>query len=434
MLVRSYRRGARRRLLIRLLLIGGAVAAGMPALFQERAAAPPESGSRAGVRKVQVWSGTIERTLRLTGMTEAEDSVQLRAPYLRGRRSRGRSGAFHLVLRELIAPGTRVKQGDVVAEFDPVGMRNRLDDERSARVNLESALKRTLADVDVVRAAHELSIRKAKAEMDKAALDLKTRPALSAIEAEILKLTFEEARMHYKALLAERRQVDASEVAKIRLAKLELWEAETEEQRAAANVDRMVVRAPIDGLVVIHEIRRGGDVSEIEAGDQLHRGQTFLRIVDPSSMIVEADVNQADVRQLRIGAEARIGFDAFPDLELPASVYSIGTNARSEGWRRTYVREVPVALKLEQSDPRVIPSLSTSADVTLERVEDRAIVPREAVFYDEEDGQPFAYVETTSGWERRDLELGLADNMAVAVRSGLSEGETVALEKPPSAG
>jgi len=429
---RAPQRSSRGRLLWLLLI--SAVVVGLAALYREHLAAPTGTISPAGVRKAQVWSGTLEQSLRLTGTTEAEDSLQLRAPYLQGRRSRGRGGAFSLVLQELIAPGARVKEGDVVAEFDPVGMLIRLDDERSARANLESALKKLFADIEVVRTAHGLSVQKAKGEMDKATLDLKTQPALSAIQGEILELNFDEAQMNYKALLADKPYVDESQEARIRLARLELREAGTEERRAQANAERMVVRAPIDGLVVIREIRRGGDVSQIEAGDQLHRGQVFMQIVDPSSMIVEAEVNQADVRRLRIGADAQVGFDAFPDLELPASVYSIGTNAQSGGWRGTYVRGVPVVLKLERSDPRVIPSLSASADIVLQREESTEIVPREAIFYDEGDGQPFAYVETPSGWERRELELGLANNVAVAVLSGLSEGETVAVERPLSTG
>ena len=160
MRIRFFERGPH----FRLLLIGGLAVAGMAVLYRGQVATHAESVPVADVRKARVSSGTLEETLRLTGTTEAEDSMQLRAPYLRGRRSRGRPGAFQLTLEDLIEAGARVREGDVVAEFDPVGMRNRLDDERSQRVNLESAFEKTTSDVDVVRAAHELAIRKAKAE------------------------------------------------------------------------------------------------------------------------------------------------------------------------------------------------------------------------------------------------------------------------------
>ena len=79
----------------------------------------------------------------------------------------------------------------------------------------------------------------------------------------------------------------------------------------------MTLLAPIDGLVVAQEISRNDQLAEIRNGDELHPRQPFLQIVDPSSMIVEAKANQADVMHLRAGAPALVHFDAYPGLELP---------------------------------------------------------------------------------------------------------------------
>ena len=78
----------------------------------------------------------------------------------------------------------------------------------------------------------------------------------------------------------------------------------------------------------------------------------------------------------------------------------------------------------------MIPNLTVSADVILRREPSDGIVPREAVFRDADDGQPFAYVRTTAGWEKRDLDLGIANNVDVEVRSGLNEGDVVAVSNP----
>ena len=59
------------------------------------------------------------------------------------------------------------------------------------------------------------------------------------------------------------------------------------------------------------------------------------------------------------------------------------------------------------------------------------IIPRAAVFSDPEDGDPVAYVHTGTGWEKRDLELGLRNNVEVAVTSGLRAGEAVAVGEEP---
>jgi multidrug resistance efflux pump len=387
-------------------------------------------GSPVAVRTAEVRSGTIEQTIRLTGATVAERSVYLRAPYLRGRRSVGGPGDFGLALEELTAPGKRIKKGDQVAAFDRMSMLNRLDDYRAARVDRELRVRTMRAELDVKRVAYQQQIRVAKATMDKAALDLKTAPVRSAIQVALFQLAFEEARATYEALLAQAKYIEVMESAEVRLAQLELQEARVEERRAEANVDKMVVRAPVDGLVVVTEIFRGSEFGQIQAGDQLRPGQPYAQIVDPRSMIVEATANQVDVENLRIGARAHLLFDAYSDLELAARVYSIGPLAKGRGWRTNYVPAVSVFLKLDRVDPRLIPNLTVSADVILHRESSDGIVPREAVFHVAEDGQPFAYVRTPDGWEKRELELGLANNIEVAVHSGLSPGEVVAVSEP----
>jgi len=208
-----------------------------------------------------------------------------------------------------------------------------------------------------------------------------------------------------------------------------------EYRRAEANTERMVVRAPQDGLVVNREIVRPGGLSTIRAGDDLRPGHVYGQVVDPESIVVEAWASQVDAEELQIGTPARVRFDAFAGLELPALVDSIGSLARGSGQRGSYyVREVPVFLKLERTDPKVIPSLSASAEVVLDREEMTEIIPREAVFIDEQDGSPYAFVESTAGWERRDLQLGLANHTSVAVLSGLEASEIVATDVPPQRG
>ena len=79
----------------------------------------------------------------------------------------------------------------------------------------------------------------------------------------------------------------------------------------------------------------------------------------------------------------------------------------------------------------MIPDLTVRADVILESDEDEVtMVPVNAVETDEESGQHCVYVKAGEGWERRVVDLGLRNNISVAVRSGIKPGEEVALEIP----
>ena len=148
-------------------------------------------------------------------------------------------------------------------------------------------------------------------------------------------------------------------------------------------------------------------------------------------MIVNAFVNQADVEAIRIGARALVHFDAYPDLELPAHVYSVGALGRTGRFRANFLSEIPVTLRLDKLDPRVIPDLSVSVDVILGSESGPALAPREALYQDPGQGNPYVFVKGPSGWSKRDVSVGLMNNMVAVIRSGLRPGEVLAAERPP---
>jgi multidrug efflux pump subunit AcrA (membrane-fusion protein) len=339
---------------------------------------------------------------------------------------------FGLTLQWLSQPGGQVRKGDKVAEFDRQYMLLRLGDYRASVAEAEADLVKLKADLALARKIKEQDIATAKAAYDKAVLDMKTLPVLSQLDAERTRLALSEAEAKYKQLYADLKQLDFSQEAAIKNSEIELQQTRIELRRAEANADRMVLKAPIGGLAVAQTIWRGGDMGQVRAGDQLWPGMMFLTVVDTRNMVVNASVNQVDVEKLRIGQKAVVHFDAYPDLVLPATVYSIGGVPRPSGQRANFVKEIAVRLKLEQTDARVIPDLSVSAEVLLNSDENAAIAPLSSIFRDDSSGKPEVYVRAGDGWSRREVELALASNIAVSVRSGLKAGDVVALQRPPA--
>jgi multidrug efflux pump subunit AcrA (membrane-fusion protein) len=346
---------------------------------------------------------------------------------------------FMMVLQDAAKPGSLAKKGDPVAEFDRQYMLTRLDDYKSSIVQTEANFKRLQADLDLSKQLHNQTIRSAQGAFEKAELDLKTLPVLSDMDAERRKLAREEAKARFDQMKKEVQYVDEGIRADRRVAELEVRQSRLELRRAENNVNRLVMKAPIDGLVVMQNIFRGSDFDQIKVGDQISPGQMFMQIVDPSSMIVSALVNQLDVEKLRIGQKARMRFDAFPGLELPGHIYAIGSVGKSSRSRPDWVKEMTVVLKLDKMDPRVIPDLSVSADVILNSEESPAIAPREAVFKEAgTEGQAPAYgvfIRSAEGlWEKRQVEVGLESNTFIAIKSGLKPGEVIAMDRPPEPG
>jgi cobalt-zinc-cadmium efflux system membrane fusion protein len=98
--------------------------------------------------------------------------------------------------------------------------------------------------------------------------------------------------------------------------------------------------------------------------------------------------------------------------------------------RASFVKEVPVQIRLDEMDARIIPDLSVSVDVITETEEQATIAPLSGIFKDDT-GKAVAYVKKDDDWEKRNVELGLSNNIAIVVKSGLRPGENIAVTEPP---
>jgi HlyD family secretion protein len=336
-----------------------------------------------------------------------------------------------LVLLSLPNAGGRVKKGDPVAEFDRVSMLNRIDDYKDSVIQAEATIRNKKASLALADEAHQQQVRVAKADMEKAKLDLQTLEVVSDIDAEKLKLAAEETEAHYKQLLKEIPLLTTSQNADLRGVELTRDESKIELQKSVSNADRMILKAPMDGIVVMQSIRRGMEYGQARPGDTIYPGQGFMQIVDPGSMVMNATVNQVDAELLRIGMKAMVRLDAYPGVELPAHVFSIGA-VPVAGRRPNFMREIPIRLKLDKIDTRAVPDLSASADVTLASEQQQAaLAPLSSIFQDGPTAKPFVFVRSADGWQKREVELGLKNSVFVSVRSGLNKGDVVALDTPP---
>jgi HlyD family secretion protein len=384
--------------------------------------------------------GDVTATIRVTGTVSALNFQAMLAPRILGSRSGlnrggdgpggggGGPGDFNLVLMELAKPGARVKTGDVVAKFDPQNQLQRLDDYKDALIQLDNTVRKMMANLAAVKEAHDQTVRSAKSDWDKAVLDLKTADVRSAIDAEKYKLSVEETEANYKQLVAESALVEESQRAQIRANELNRDQSKIEMQRAEINVQKMTMKSPMDGIVVMQSIVRNGEFGQIREGDQVQAGQPFVQIVDPSSMVLNATVNQVDAEKLRLGMKATVRMDAYPDIELPATLAGIGAMAKASTFRARYVGEIPIRLKIDKMDSRVIPDLTGSAEIVLGSEKNTLLAPRSAVFTEE--AGAFMFVQGAEGWAKKKVELGLPNFTQIAIRSGVQKGDVVALQRP----
>jgi cobalt-zinc-cadmium efflux system membrane fusion protein len=183
-------------------------------------------------------------------------------------------------------------------------------------------------------------------------------------------------------------------------------------------------------MVVMQSTYRGGEMNQIKVGDQLSPGQPFMRVVDPSSMQLDAMMYQTETELIRLGQRAVVHFDAFPEMIVHGHVKAVGAFAMGSRRVNYYIRRIPVRVTLDHADERVIPDLSASADVSTAPPANGLIVPREAL--SEAEGKTVVYVKEGDAFLARPVEIATTTDTQAAVVSGIEEGQEVALQAPQS--
>jgi multidrug efflux pump subunit AcrA (membrane-fusion protein) len=388
-----------------------------------------------GLRTVAATRGELKRTLRVGGTVIARKYAPIRAPQIRrGSRVGGGSGAG-LTLVSMAPAGTMVKAGDIVAEFDRQSQEQTIDDQRANVVQAEATIDRQRANLMIEMEALKQQLVAARGDFQKAELDLRTAAVKSEIEAQLLRAQMEESKATAEELEAEIAKLERAHAARLRQAELDRDMQKIDLQRAETNSERLAIRTPISGIVVLETSFRGGSFAQTTVGDQVNAGSLFMQVVDPSDMVLQTQVNQTDIHLLRVGQTAEIHLDAYPGRVWKGRVESVAAMAgggaempgRGRGGSGNYVRNVAVAVNILDSDPVIIPDLSASADILLEAQQDVLLAPREALNQIGEDWYVWLMGGQDQKPERRTVEVSSWSDTQVAVSAGLKEGDKLAV-------
>jgi len=407
-----------------LLIVIGIAAIGLYLSYSYLTAAAAENpdAAAAAIRTAKVTSGPLERVMRVGGVTSSIVFTNVRVARQRGPESRR-----NMDLLELLPSGARVKKGDVVARIDGQSAKDHIDDVNSTVDTSILDVKKRRAEQQVDWNNLEQNLRVAQANLDKWKLEAQASDVRTVIDQELLELGVEEAGATYRQQQKDLEYKKQAHEAEVGILELTTERHKRHVGRHVYDWEKLTILAPMSGMVVRQQIWRNGEWGMVETGDSVRAGTLFVKIMDTDNMQVEGRINQAESNLFRIGMPARIGLDAFPGLQFEGEIYSIGALA-SSGSQSTYVRDIPIRVRINGSHANLLPDLSGYADVVLESQEDVVQAPAGAVV--EEEGQAYVYVKTPGGFEKRPVRLGLRTFTAVAIESGLSVGEEVALEIP----
>jgi len=196
------------------------------------------------IRPSATPSGNSYPTLRLTGKTEAVQSRAILAPLVAGQQ------VGTLTIIKLIPSGSRVKRGDLLAEFDRQAQLRDSIDKKAQSDDQNGKVLEAQATEAAARSKDETDIQTAQSALSKAELEMQKVELLSRIDAEKAREDLEEARATLAQLKdtfdLKRKAAQAS----IRI--LEIQRDRTRETmlHAQNNAALMQILSPIDGIVV----------------------------------------------------------------------------------------------------------------------------------------------------------------------------------------
>jgi len=270
------------------------------------------SGGESQYRTVKVERGDIRVAISATGTLSATSTVTVGSQI---------SGQIIEVLADF---NSQVKKGDVLARIDPS--------------TYEAQIEQGNAQIAAARA----SLEQARATLRNAELDyrrkaeLGERKLVSQADVDQARAAYEQARAQVEATEAQIRQQIAST------------------QTTRVNLDRTVIRSPVDGVVLTRAVEPGQTVAA-----SLQAPELFTIAEDLSKMKIELAVDEADIGQVRPGQTVTFTADAFLDRQFRGVVEQVRLAATTNNNVVTY----PVVVSVDNSDGTLLPGLTVNAEI-----------------------------------------------------------------------
>ncbi|MDE0875648.1 MAG: efflux RND transporter periplasmic adaptor subunit [Porticoccaceae bacterium] len=224
-----------------------------------------------------------------------------------------------------------------------------------------------------------------------------------------------------------------------------LTQAQATLDKALERLEKTVFRSPIDGIATSVDIKLGETAI---SGSTNIAGSNIITVADPSSILVEVLVDEADIANIEINQSADVFAVAYPDQALKGHVQNIATSAKRSSYRQGLSFTVKILLDTT-ADIDVRPGMSCRAEIFTKIKGDTIAVPIEAIVFEDGDDES-SDVDTEQDSDsisvrvanntssashvfllidgkavKRDVELGISNDRLQEITSGLAVDETV---------
>jgi HlyD family secretion protein len=192
--------------------------------------------------------------------------------------------------------------------------------------------------------------------------------------------------------------------------------AEARISAAEATVNQSFIEAPFDGTVTMVDAK---------PGDQVNPGTLAFRIDDLSHLLVDLEVSEVDINQIKDGQEVTMSFDAILAKEYHGEVVEValvGNNIAG-------VVNFTVTIELLDADEEVRPGMTSAVNIVIQQIDEALLIPNRAVRV--VDGERVVYILENGQLKPVSVTLGSSSDLYSEIIDGdLESGDSVVLNPP----
>ena len=345
------------------------------------------------------------------------------------------------------------EEGDIVTCGDasasppvPASVLVRLD-AKDLESNLRSAQASCLAqaaqiEVEKARVASQQASLGGLAESLKQAERVLERQKGLFESRDISESTFDAARCRVDEQKAGYAAAGHSlEAAKLNLVVLghNLEVADARISQAQEALSYTTISSPIDGIIT----RLNAEVGElVMTGTMNNPGTIIVEVADLSQMLVVAQVDEADIGELKVGQQAKVDVQAFGDIEFRGVVDSIALTHRLSVNRTKYFR-TEILLDDDPNVAKLYSGLTADVDIETRKHKDILRVPSQVVLAREVDTLPLEIRDNSPELDKNKthavvvyrynegkavvtpVKIGASDLTHTIITSGVTEGDKI---------
>ncbi len=202
----------------------------------------------------------------------------------------------------------------------------------------------------------------------------------------------------------------------LELARQSVEEARESLEYAQKTLDRAIITAPFDGVVA--------DVAP-EEGDTVNSATQIIYLVDPGIMELVLKMDEMDVPRVTLNQEAIISVDSLPSVNFEGRVTSIYPTPIVVGGVVLYKTKISFNVP---DDSGIKVGMSAIADIVIGETKDVVLVPKQAIEKNEKGGTQVG-VMVNGKIQKKPVVTGMNDGIYTEILSGLSEGESVIINR-----